>query len=150
MTHHWIAVASAEHVRRGRADGFMQVCHGKAGPLQRIKPGDGVIYYSPTITFGGADRLQAFTAIGTVRNGEPYRSDTGSGFVPSRRNIDWHDSIEAPIRPLLDALDFTAGKPNWGYQLRYGLFGISAHDFEIIADAMAPVWPRVQSQALRA
>jgi hypothetical protein len=33
----WIAVASADHVGRGRAPGFMQVCHGKAAPLRRIQ-----------------------------------------------------------------------------------------------------------------
>ena len=48
MSANWIAVASAEHVRRGREGGFMQVCHGKAAPLRRIQPGDGVVYYSPT------------------------------------------------------------------------------------------------------
>jgi hypothetical protein len=31
----WIAVASAEHAQRGRSEGFMQVCHGKAAPLRR-------------------------------------------------------------------------------------------------------------------
>ena len=47
MTGHWIAVASAEHVRRGKREGFMQVSHGKAAPLKRIRPGDRVVYYSP-------------------------------------------------------------------------------------------------------
>lgn len=47
MSRNWVAVASAEHVRIGRAAGFMQVCHGKAAPLRRIKPGDRVAYYSP-------------------------------------------------------------------------------------------------------
>jgi hypothetical protein len=37
---HWLTVARAEHVRRGQAEGFMQVCHGKAAPLKRIQPGD--------------------------------------------------------------------------------------------------------------
>ena len=49
----WVAVASAEHVSRGRAEGFMQVNHGKAAPLKRIGPGSRVAYYSPTNTFGG-------------------------------------------------------------------------------------------------
>jgi hypothetical protein len=40
----------------------MQVGHGKAAPLKRIKGGDGFVYYSPTVTLGGKDRLQAFTA----------------------------------------------------------------------------------------
>lgn len=136
MSEHWVAVASAEHVRRGRTEGFMQVCHGKAVPLRRMMPGDGVVYYSPTITFGGKDRLQAFTAIGTVRDGSPYRADMGGGFLPFRRDVNWQVASEAAIQPLLDALDFTAGKRNWGYQLRFGLFSISAHDFGVIARAM--------------
>jgi EVE domain len=84
MTGHWIAVASAEHVRRGRSEGFMQVSHGKAAPLKRIKPSDRVVYYSPTITLGGKDKLQAFTAIGTVKEGEPYVFDMGNTAAMSR------------------------------------------------------------------
>lgn len=133
----WIAVASAEHVRRGRSEGFMQVSHGKAAPLQRVKPGDRVVYYSPAVTLGGKDKLQAFTAIGTVKRGEPYLFDMAKGFQPYRRDVDWAQSVEAPIRPLLGKLQFTAGKPNWGYQLRFGLFPISEADFRLIAQAMA-------------
>lgn len=59
MPKYWLAVASANHVRIAKA-GFMQVNHGKAAPLRRISPGDGVAYYSPTITLGGKDKLQAF------------------------------------------------------------------------------------------
>jgi hypothetical protein len=132
----WLAVASAEHVRRGREGGFMQVCHGKGAPLRRIKPGDGVIYYSSTVTFGRNDGLRAFTAIGHVREGEPYQFDMGHGVIPFRRDVDWVESEEIPIRPLLDRLEFTAGKANWGYQLRFGLVAISARDFGAIAEAM--------------
>jgi hypothetical protein len=136
MTDYWIAVASAEHVRRGRKGGFMQVNHGKAAPLRRVKPGDGVVYYSPTNVLGVKDGLQAFTAIGTVREGEPYQGDMGAGFTPFRRDVDWAEAEETPIKPLLDRLDFTAGKSNWGYQLRFGLFPVSAADFALIARAM--------------
>ncbi len=136
MPAYWIAVASAEHVRRGRSEGFMQVGHGKAAPLKRIKPGDRVVYYSPAVTLGGKDKLQAFTAIGTVKDGEPYVADMGKGFKPHRRDVNWAKAEEAPIRPLLETLEFTAGKPNWGYQLRFGLFPISAADFRLIANAM--------------
>ncbi|NGN44900.1 EVE domain-containing protein [Mesorhizobium sp. CGMCC 1.15528] len=141
MPNNWIAIASAEHVRRGRADGFMQVCHGKAGPLRRIAAGDGIAYYSPSVTFGGNDKLQAFTAIGRARSGDPYLFDTGCGFRPYRRDVDWLAACEAPIRPLLDALDFTAGHRNWGYQFRFGLFSVSAHDFDLIAEAMGARLP---------
>ncbi|MBZ9853851.1 EVE domain-containing protein [Mesorhizobium sp. CA13] len=136
MSAYWIAVASAQHVRRGREGGFMQVNHGKAAPLRRVQPGDGIVYYSPTTILGEKDGLRAFTAIGTVREGEPYQGDMGGGFTPFRRDVDWAAAGEAPIKPLLDRLDFTAGKPNWGYQLRFGLFSVSAADFAVIAEAM--------------
>jgi hypothetical protein len=136
MTQNWVAVASAEHVRHGREAGFMHVCHGKAAPLRRIRPGDRVVYYSPTVAFRGTEKLQAFTAIGIVKSGEPYQFDMGEGFCPFRRDVEWIDAHEAPIRPLIDALEFSAGKRNWGYQFRTGLFPVSEHDMEKIATAM--------------
>ncbi|TGQ82126.1 EVE domain-containing protein [Mesorhizobium sp. M8A.F.Ca.ET.207.01.1.1] len=136
MSAYWIAVASAQHVRRGRQGGFMQVNHGKVAPLRRIRPDDGVVYYSPTTVMGQKNGLQAFTAIGTVREGEPYQGEMGGGFTPFRRDVDWAQAQETPIKPLLERLEFTAGKSNWGYQLRFGLLAISAADFALIARAM--------------
>jgi hypothetical protein len=141
MNRNWIAVASAEHVRRGREAGFMQVCHGKAAPLRRIRPGDRVAYYSPTVEFRGKDKLQAFTAIGIVKVGEPYQFDMGDGFNPFRRDVAWLRAHETPILPLLGALDFSTGIRNWGYPLRFGLFSISDHDLQIIAAAMGAQLP---------
>jgi hypothetical protein len=136
MGGYWIGVASAEHVRRGRGGGFMQLGHGNAAPLKRVKPGDRIVYYSPAVTLGGKDKLQAFTAIGAVKDREPYVADMGKDFKAYRRDVDWAKAEEAPIHPLLDRLEFTAGKPNWGYQLRLGLFPITAGDFRLIAKAM--------------
>jgi hypothetical protein len=136
MSQNWVAVASAEHVRIGRSRGFMQVCHGKAAPLKRIHPGDGVVYYSPTNVFRGKDRLQCFTAIGVVRQGVPYQADMDGGFCPFRRDVSWHAAEEVPIKPLLGSLDFTTAGSNWGFQLRFGLFEISEHDMAVIAAAM--------------
>jgi hypothetical protein len=135
MSKYWIAVASAEHVRRGGAGGFMQVNHGKEAPLRRIHPGDGVAYYSPTVTLGGKDRLQAFTLIGRVKEGDIYAGEMG-GWIAHRRDVEWADASEAPIAPLLDRLEFTAGRSNWGYQMRFGLFEISEADFRTIGEAM--------------
>lgn len=133
---HWIAIASSEHVQKGRLSGFMQVCHGKEGPLRRMKPHDWVAYYSPTITFGGKDKLQSFTAIGQIKENDPYQVDMGHNFCPFRRDVRWFESHEALITPLLKQLDFTKNKKNWGYPLRFGLVAISAHDMQLIAQAM--------------
>jgi EVE domain len=132
----WIAVASANHVARGIAGGFMQVNHGKAAPLKRIRPGDFICYYSPTKELGGAEKLQAFTAIGTIKQGEIYQGEMGGGFVPFRRDVDWFTSENAMIAPLLNELEFTKGKTNWGYQMRFGLFEISDDDMKVIAKNM--------------
>ncbi|WP_126968414.1 EVE domain-containing protein [Xanthomonas arboricola] len=136
MSKAWIAVASAEHVRIGREAGFMQVCHGKAAPLRRIRPGDCVIYYSPTVTFGAKERCQAFTAIGAARDSAPYQVEVASGFRPWRRDVVWQSAEETPIRPLLGRLAFAQVGANWGYQLRSGLFGIDEEDADVIAQAM--------------
>ena len=114
----------------------MQVCHGKAAPLRRIQPGDCIAYYSPTVTFRGNDKCQAFTALGIVRAGVPYQVDMGGGFCPYRRDVEWFETRDAPIAPLLDRLEFSAGKANWGYQLRFGLFVVSDRDMRIVAQAM--------------
>ena len=136
MSANWVAVASAEHVAIGRAQGFMQVGHGKGAPLKRLHPGDRIAYYSPVRVFGTKDACQAFTAIGTVRDERVYQGVMAGGFEPFRKDVDWFDAVEAPIRPLLDALSFTQGKSNWGYAFRFGLLKVTADDMALIAEAM--------------
>jgi hypothetical protein len=132
----WIAVACAEHARRGAELGIMQVCHGKGAPLRRVRAGDGVVYYSPTVTLGCKEKLQAFTMIGRVKDDRTYQVDMGDGFRAFRRDVDYRDANDAPIAPLLDRLELTREKRNWGYVLRFGLVQISQADFELIAAAM--------------
>ena len=132
----WIAVASAAHARRGREGGYMQVCHGKLAPIRRLRPGDRVAYYAPTVTMGGKDTCQSFVSIGLVQSGEPYPFDMGEGFVPNRRDVVYVPSREASILPLLDAFEFVENRQRWGYKFRFGLFDISDHDMQLIAQAM--------------
>lgn len=141
MSRNWLAVASAEHVRVGRQGGFMQVCHGKAGPLARVQPGDRVVYYSPMQSFRGGDRLQAFTALGVVKDGAVHQADMGGGFRPHRRDVDWHSTRDTPIAGLRDRLELTR-TPNWGYRLRRGLVEIGARDMDAIGEAMLTVAAR--------
>jgi hypothetical protein len=136
MRKNWIAVACAEHVRRGQQLGIMQVCHGKAAPLRRVHPADRVAYYSPTLAFQGSEKCQSFTACGVVREGPVYQADMGGGFLPFRRDVEWLSTRKIPIRPLLDKLDFTRGQRSWGYAFRYGLFVISDHDMDLIMREM--------------
>lgn len=145
---YWLAVASAEHVRLGREYGFMQVNHGKQGPLKRIKPGDGVVYYSPSVKMGERDGFQSFTAIGFVREGEPYLGEMACGKA-YRRDVDWLDAPEQPLRPLLGWLDFTQDK-NWGYRLRFGLVDFGQSDFEFLEEIMMSELEVVKQRRLQA
>ncbi len=136
MSRNWIAVASADHARCGREAGFMQVCHGKGGPLRRLSAGDGIVYYSPTVSFKGGDRLQAFTSIGFIKDGLIYQVEMCGGFRPYRRQVNYLDASETSILPLLDKLDLTRGKLNWGYPFPLGLVETTARDFAMISIAM--------------
>ncbi len=139
MTRYWIAVASEEHVKRGVADGFAQVCHGKVVPLNRMSEGDWIIYYSPTVHFGGKDPSQSFTAIGRVGKGDPYLFAMSPDFTPWRIDVNFLPSQKAPIRPLLEKFHFIKDPKRWGLPFRRGCFEISQEDFALIAKAMGVV-----------
>lgn len=132
----WIVVASREHVQRGVTEGIAQACHGKCRPLQQMKPGDWIIYYSSKEEFGKPAPCQMFTAIGTVSEGDVYAYDMGGGFVPYRRHVDYVTCQETPIKPLIPDLNFIRDKQHWGVPFRYGILQIPHSDFLRIAEAM--------------
>ncbi len=137
--HNWIAIASAEHARRGRdhgPTGFMQLGHGKKAPLACISLGDRVAYYAPATVLGGNDRLQSFISIGIVQPGALFEFDMGNGFVPWRRSVRYLPSREAPIAPLIPTFDFVDDPKYWGAKFRFGLFEINDHDMQLIAKTM--------------
>jgi hypothetical protein len=130
----WLGVVSHAHVQRGVGGGFAQVCHGKAPPLRRMKRGDWLVYYSPTVEMGG-DPLRAFTAIGQLEDDEVFAFDMGGGFVPFRRRVRYVAAREALLEPLKPELELCA-RANWGMALRRGHLPLSAADFATIARAM--------------
>jgi len=133
---YWIGVVSKEHVDHGIAGGFAQVSHGKAGPLERMRAGDGLIFYSPRTTYPDGEPLQAFTAIGRVRTGTVYQATMGDGFRPFRLDVDFLPAHPAPIRPLIAELSFIRSKTHWGAAFRYGVVRVPEVDFARIAAAM--------------
>lgn len=132
----WVIVASRDHIARGIREGFVQANHGKAGPLRRMRPGDGVLCYSPRTVYGGGEALQGFTAIGSVDDAPVVQGDMGGGFTPWRRSVTFVPATEAPIAPLIGTLDFIPDPKRWGYRFRFGFFEIGGADFARIAAAM--------------
>ena len=60
----------------------------------------------------------------------------GDDFKPFRKDVDWLEAHEAPIRPLLESLSFTQGKASWGYAFRLGLLKVTEADMQLIMQAM--------------
>lgn len=110
MPRYWIGVTSREHVQLGVAGGFCQLCHGKSGLLKRMSQGDWIVYYSLTERFGKAEPCQRFTAIGEVAAASVYPFEMAPGFVPWRRDVNFHNAAAIPIRPLIDRLGFIMDK----------------------------------------
>lgn len=136
QTRYWIGVASKDHVLKGIAGGFCQLCHGKSNPLKRLAIGDWIVYYSPRTAIQGGELVQSFTAIGKISEGEPYRFNMGKGFIPHRRDVQFIAAEDAPIHPLIEDLSFIQNKKSWGYPFRFGLLKIPEVDFQRIAEAM--------------
>jgi hypothetical protein len=132
----WINTVSRDHVERGVRGRFTQASHGKPDALKRMSRGDWLVFYSPRTEHPDGPALQAFTAIGQVVDDEPYQADVSPDFQPWRRNVDFLDCAETPIRPLIDQLDFIENKQRWGYKFRFGVFRVDDHDFEVIRAAM--------------
>ncbi len=133
MTKYWIAVASREHVLIGKKEGIAQVCHGKQNPLKRMHSGDWIIYYSPTEIFGQKNQCRKFTAIGQIKDKEPYQFKMSDNFIPWRRDVNFFQAKDIEIESLIDDLSFIKNKKHWGYVFRYGLFAIPFEDFTTIA-----------------
>ena len=138
MTRYWVGVVSRDHVQRGVQGGFCQVCHGKKLPLERMDPGDYLVYYSPKQGYGGKELCQAFTALGRVLERPAYPFALSENFVPYRRDVTFLETVDAPIAPLLGRLEFIPDVKNWGYPFRRGLFEMGAADFALISAAMRP------------
>lgn len=135
-TKYWVIVASKDHVKNGIEAGIAQACHGKISPLKRMKKGDFIVYYSGKQTMGKPDKCQEFTALGKVIDDEIYQFQVSEDFCPSRRNIEFEQSKDVSIIPLIDELDFIQNKKSWGYPFRFGFFEINQHDFDIISSQM--------------
>ena len=135
-TKYWIIVASKDHVKSGVEQGIAQACHGKTAPLKRMRKDDFVLFYSGKKTLGQPEICQEFTAIGQVKDEDVYPFQQTADFCPSRRNIDFFESTDISILPLINDLSFIQNKQSWGYPFRFGFFEISKTDFELISSKM--------------
>ena len=137
---YWVNTVSLDHVRLGVEGGFTQADHGRSTRLSRLRPGDGLVFYSPRTAMRGGEPLQQFTALGRVTGTEPYQVEMNPDFHPWRLTVDFLEGRPAPARPLVGDLEFIADPKRWGYPFRRGLFEVGRADFLRIASAMGIDW----------
>ena len=118
------------------ANGIVELSYGRAEPLSRMQPGDGLLFYSPRERYPDGEPLQAFTAIGRIADGPIVEAPPAPPAPTYRRRAQWLAAAPAPIRPLLDDLSFIRNKANWGGAFRFGVLRVPRDDFAAIAAAM--------------
>lgn len=133
---YYIIAASKDHVEIGKENGFAQAGHGKKSQLEKLNKGDWVIYYSSKDKLKDGKPYQKFTAIGQVTDTEPYQVEVNPDFRPWRRNINFYDSKDTEIKPLLEDLQFIKNTKKWGFYLMSGFVKISEQDFKLISEIM--------------
>lgn len=133
---YWVNTVSKNHVLTGIEGGFTQADHGKNTRLKALAKGDYLVFYSPRTEYKGGVPLQAFTGIGRITDEVPYQVEMEPDFHPWRRKLQFVEHTEAPIRELIENLDFIKDKKHWGYPFRRGLFQVELCDFSVIANAM--------------
>jgi hypothetical protein len=132
MTKYWLAVVHRSHVLAGVELGIVQTNHGVRGGIQRMAPGDGLVYYSPKTDYPDGDPVRQFTALGTIAESDPWQTETGLW----RRAVQYETATPTAIAPLLDTLELTRGNKNWGFIMRRGQIEISESDYKLIAAEM--------------
>jgi hypothetical protein len=133
---YWINTVTSDLVKVAYQGGFTQAGRGKRPELKKLAKGDLIAFYSPRTESWGGDPLQAFTAVGQIIDEKPYQITIDQDTHRWRRQVDFFDFHVAPIRPIIDDLDFIKDKIHWGGPFHHGLFQIKKDDFERIAEEM--------------
>lgn len=136
MTKYWILIAPKNQVVRAIAEGYAQTGHGKAHPLKRMNVGDGFIYYSPKLEYGGEVQCQRFTAIGYVVGEKVYSVELTPTIKAARREVKYLMCTDAQIRPLIPNLTFIKDKQHWGNIFKFDIIQVQSNDFMLIAKAL--------------
>jgi hypothetical protein len=139
---YWVNAISRDHVLLGVQGGFTQAEHGRATRLKTLAKGDFIVFYSPRTAYPDGEPLQAFTALGSISDDEPYQVQMRADFHPWRRAVEFRKCTETAIQPLPEDLEFIPHKKHWGYPFRRGLFEVSRADFERLATAMHVTLPK--------
>ncbi|MGZ8867202.1 MAG: EVE domain-containing protein [Thermoanaerobaculia bacterium] len=113
---YWVNTVSRDDVQAGLV--------GAESRLKRASKGDVIVFYSPRTGIRSGEPVQRFTGIAELIEESPRQAK----FIASN---------EAPVKPLIESLDFIRNKKSWGVTFRRGIFEIGEADYQRIAAAMS-------------
>lgn len=136
----YLISASRDHVLSARDQAIVQANHGVKAPMQRLRPGDGIAFYSARHQLKGKDPCQRFTALATVGDGDMYQERMSDTWKPWRRPAVFEEGFkEIEIKEVLSRLQCLGnGRQGWGVYLRRGFIKMSASDWEVLVGAQQP------------
>ncbi|EJF98912.1 hypothetical protein MEI_00079 [Bartonella vinsonii subsp. arupensis Pm136co] len=132
---HWIAIISRDHARLAAKLGFLQVCHGKAGPLQKTSKGDEVFIYCPRSEMGTGKILQTIEFQCVFKDNNIYQVEQTPNFTPFRKDVLLNKQAKPVVLKEIQGLEFLSN-PRWGMLAKRGFFEITAYDATRIRKAM--------------
>lgn len=139
MRSFYLISASRDHVLSAREQSIVQANHGVKAPLQRMRPGDGVVFYSARHQLRGKEPCQRFTAIATVADGDVYQERVSETWKPWRRPAVFDEHFrEIDVKEVLGRLECLGrGRGSWGVYLRRGFIKMSGTDWEVLVGPCA-------------
>lgn len=132
---HWMAVISRAHARIAADAGFLQVCHGKAGPLRQTRAGDEVFIYCPRSEMKAGEILKTVEFHCVFNSDEVYQVEQFPGFSPYRKDVTFNRQLQPVVLKAVEGLALTANT-HWGMLARRGFFEIDVQDALLLRTAM--------------
>lgn len=134
MNHHyWVTTAALEHVHIVKEKGYTQVNMGPKEPLEKMKQGDWILYYSPTVYYKQPESLcQKFSGISKLIDEKIYPQDPKDPIL-WRRNAQFYNCIPHHAQQFHTFVDFLKQHDYWVDAFKKSVFEISQSDFLYIA-----------------
>lgn len=136
MRRYWVTEAAQEHVHVVRDKGYTQINTGPREPLENMKIGDWILYYSSTMFYQQPEPVcEQFTGISCVTGKRSYPQ---GGQFPDR----WRRDVEFfhcnPHHPnhFINQVSFLQEQDDWKQKLLQPIFEIPRQDFIHIAQVI--------------
>lgn len=136
MRQYWVSKAAQEHVKVVQDKGYTQVNMGPRGPLEKMNPGDWILYYSPTVYYAQDEPVcHQFTGIACVNDQRVYPQ---GGLFPDRwrRNVEFFECEPIHVQHFVGKVTFLPEQKNWQDTLEESIFQITRDDFITIVEAI--------------